>query len=129
MKEEEVKRQKAAADSALFDKHFAADVERYAREWSPASAINTMTWNANGLAVPRDVFMSEAAADERDAVHAHALSLVEPLGLSGERGLAAYNIVVDAYASFVKKGTAADSDLDPSSVISADEFARLVSKV
>lgn len=128
MTEEERAKMKAASDSAPFQKNFVHDVERYAREWKPSTAINTMPWNANGLAVPRDVFSSEAAADERALVHDHAISLCTSFGLSGQRGLDAYNAVAAAYDDFIKKGAVADSDLDPSSLLSVEDFSRLVSK-
>lgn len=128
MTEEERAKMKAASDSAPFQKNFVRDLERYAREWKPSTAINTMPWNANGLAVPRDVFSSEAAIDERALVHDHAISLCTSFGLSGQRGFDAYNAVAAAYDKFIKKGAVADSDLDPSSVFSLEEFSDIASK-
>ena len=127
MTEKERKDMKAASDSGAFSKHLAADVARYAREWTPSSASNTMPWNANGLG-GESPFIDKEAIAERNAVHDHACSLVSSVGLSGERGLAAYNVVAEAYAAFIKKGTAVDSDLDPSSVISFDEFYSRINK-
>jgi hypothetical protein len=128
MTEDEIKRKKAAADSAAFDNNFAADVARYACEWSPSSAANTMPWNANGIHSSDSVFTNEEALAERDLIHDHACSLVSAAGLSGERGLAAYNLVAMAYDAYIKKGAAADPDLAPSSVMNSDSFFRTVSK-
>lgn len=128
MTEEERLKMKAASDSEPFEKNLVRDVERYAREWKPSGAMNTMTWNANGLANRRDVFYSEEAAAERSLVHDHAINLCSSFGLSGERGLAAYNAVNAAYEKFIEKGTAANPDLDPYSVLSVEEFSAIVSK-
>lgn len=121
---------KAASDSKAFNEKFAGDVARYAKEWVPSSATNAMPWNANDLPSVGAAYLSDAAQDERATLHDYAVSLIASFGLSGERGLAAYNAVADAYASYIKKGAAAVPDLDPSSVLSFDEFyAHVVSKV
>lgn len=129
MTEQEIRRKKAASDSGAFQQHFAADVARYARGWTPSTATNTMPWNANDLPSVGEAYLSDAAQDERSIIHDYAISLIESFSLSGEKGLAAYNMVSNAYSEYIKKGAPAIDDIDPSSVLSFDEFyARVISK-
>ena len=129
MTEQEIKAKKAASDSAAFQQHFSEDVARYAREWSPYSAANTMPWNSNGLSSVDEAYQNEVVQDERDTLHGYAISLIASFSLSGAKGLDAYNCVSNAYSEYIKKGAPAIDDIDPSSVLSFDEFyARVISK-